>query len=104
MSLCSVQPRPGGVDPGPLDLLGDHQVVAEVVDAAAAVLLGHGHAQEAVLAGGWNRSRSTMPARSHSSLCGDDLGGDEPPDAVAEQIVLVVEQGAAHAADRTLAA
>jgi hypothetical protein len=32
------------------------------------------------------------------------LGGDEPPDAVPEQLVLVLEQGAPHVADRTLAA
>ena len=37
-----------------------------------------------------------MPARSHASWCGHDLVGEEAPEAVAEQVVLVVEEGAFH--------
>ena len=46
MSLCRVSPSPAAADAGVLQLLGDHLVVAEVVDAAPAVLLGHRHAEE----------------------------------------------------------
>ena len=38
--------QPGRVDPGPLDLLRDDDVVPEVGDAAAAVLLGRRHPEE----------------------------------------------------------
>ena len=47
MSVWRVRPSPGGRDACVLQLLGDHLAVAEVVDAAAAELLGDGHADEA---------------------------------------------------------
>ena len=91
------QAEPGGVDARPLDLLGDHDVVAEVVDAAAAVLLGHGHAEEPVVAGAREQRSVDDPGVLPLLVVGDELLGDERPDAVAEQLVLVVEERPAHA-------
>ena len=79
MSLWSVQPEPGGVDAGPLDLLGDHEVVAEVVDAAAAVLLGHGHAEEPERAGLREHLAVDDAGRLPLVVVGDELVGDERP-------------------------
>ena len=44
-------PEPGAADAGDGDLLVHRLVEPEVIDAAAAVLLGDGHAEEAALAG-----------------------------------------------------
>ena len=89
-------PEPGGIDAGGLDLLADHEVVAEVDVAAPAVLDGDRHAQEAVLAG------------SHEDLARDDLGlfpfevvrhdllVEPASEAPSEELVLLVEQIALH--------
>ena len=51
MSLCRLMPETGAADAGAGDLLVEHLVEPEVVDATAAVLLGDGHAEEAACAG-----------------------------------------------------
>ena len=59
--------EPGRVDAGGLDLLADDEVVAEVVDAAAAVLGRDRHAEEPVLARGRRTAREERSrASSHS--------------------------------------
>ena len=63
MSLWSVSPSPAPPTPDALQLLADDQVVAEVVDPAAAELLGDGHPEEA------------RGARLREQVAGDDAGG-----------------------------
>ena len=102
MSLCSVSPRPGAADAGALHLLADDQVVAEVVDPAAAVLLGHGHARGTRRRRpSVNSSRGTMPAVLPLEVVRRDLPLDEGAEALAEQVVLVGEERAAHGAEDT---
>ncbi len=92
----------GGADARVLQLLADHLVVAEVVDAAAAVLLGHGHAEEPRGARRWRTARAARcPASFHSRWWGVDLPLDERPEALAEQVVILGELRAAHADEVT---
>ena len=91
------EPEPGTADAGGLDLLADHQVVAEVVDAAAAVL-----------ARGWpcRGSRARRPRRrargarcrprSHSRWWGTTSLSSQRAEAGAEGLVLVVEEVTSH--------
>src|SRR6185312_4932498 len=83
-------------DAGPRRLLTEHDVEPEVVDAASAVPLGDGHAQEA---GGPRRQEDlarhdavALPLR----VVRDDLLLQESAEAVPECLVLVLEQVAAH--------
>ena len=92
--------QPGGVDARTLDLLGDDQVVAEVVDAAPAMLVGRGHAEEAVGAGAGEQRPVDHAGPLPLVVVGRHLGGDEARDAVPEQLVLVVEEGALHGGRR----
>ena len=52
------QPEPGAADAGGRQLLGEHDVEAEVVGAAAAPLLRDGHPEEPVAAGGARTPRA----------------------------------------------
>ena len=75
-------------------LLGDDHVVAEVGIAAAAVLLGHRHAEKALLAG-----LQPDPAVDDLVLfpllvVRRDVPIQKRPVGLAEQIVLGLEQGA----------
>src|SRR5690606_16485546 len=94
-------PQAAAGRPGALDLLGDDEVEAEVVDARTAVLLGHGHAEEARGAGGEEQLTGHLALPLPRLVVGGDLLLDERPEAGPEQLVLLVEQRAAHASDRS---
>ena len=98
MSVWSVSPSPAAADAGVLQLLADHLVVAEVVDAAAAVLLRDGHAQEPGGAGGREQLAGHDARLVPLEVVRRDLPLDERAEAVAEQIVVLGELRAAHAA------
>jgi hypothetical protein len=85
-----------GVYPGGLDLLADHEVVAEVVDPAAAVLLGHCHAQEPVTAGLAEHLAVDDARLLPLEVVRDHLLVEELAEAGPEEVVLLVEQRAAH--------
>ena len=89
----------GGVHARPLDLLGDDDVVPEVAHAAAAEVLGHGHAEEALRTRLGEEVAVDDPRSLPLVVVRDELLGDEPPHRVAEQLVLVVEQRALHRPD-----
>ena len=101
MSLCSVRPRPAAADAGVLQLLGDHQVEAEVVDPAAAELLGDGHAEEAGGAGLGEEVAGHDAGVVPLEVVGRDLALDERAEALAEEVVLVGELRAPHGAEVT---
>ena len=88
--------EPGGVDVGPLQLLGDDDVEAEVLDAAPAELLGHLHAEEAVGAGDGEQPAVDDPVGLPPLEVGHGLALEERPEGGAELLVGVVEQGAVH--------
>ena len=75
-----------------------HQVVAEVVDAAAAVLLGHGHAEEAAGAGlGEQLAVDDAGALPRARGAGTISLSTNCRTLVAEELVLLLEDRAAHA-------
>ena len=90
MSLCRPQPmplyRPGG------GLLGDDAVVAEVGVAAAAVLLGHVHAEEALLAGFQPDAAVDDLVLLPLLVERRDVAIEECPVRLAEQVVLGLEE------------
>ena len=90
------QAEPGGVDVGPLQLLGDHDVEAEVLDPAAAVLLGDLDAEEAVGAGDGEQLAVDDPVGLPAWRVGHGLALEERAERRAELLVGVVEQGASH--------
>ena len=95
--------EPGGADARVLQLLADHLAVAEVVDAAAAVLLGHGHAEEPGGAGGGEQLARHDARLVPLEVVRRDLPLDERPEALAEQVVVLGELRAAHGAEVTSA-
>ena len=84
-----------------LQLLGDHLAVAEVVDPAAAELLGHGHPDEA------RGARLLEEVARHDAgvvpleIVRRDLALDERVEALAEQVVFLGEVRAPHDAEVT---
>ena len=85
------QAEPGGADACVLQLLAEHLVVAEVVDAAAAELLGHGHAEEAGGAGLGEQLAGHEARLVPLDVVRRDLALDERLDALAEQLVVLGE-------------
>ena len=81
---------------GALDLFADHEVVAKVVDATAAVLLGHGHTEEPVRTGSKEQLARDGAGGLPFEVVRRDLLVDECPERLAEQVVLVGEQRSLH--------
>ena len=82
MSLCSVSPSPARVDPGPLDLLArSRRCSGSPPRRRRRSASGTAMPRKPWAPAFANSSRSTMPACSHASWCGDDLLGDERADA-----------------------
>ena len=75
-------------------LLGDDRVVPEVRVAAAAVLLGHRHAEEALLAGLEPHTAVDDLRLLPFLVMGRDVAIEEGPVGLAEQFMLGLEQGA----------
>ena len=96
MSLCSEMPRPGRAHARCLPGLGEHLVVAEVVDAAAAVLLGRCHREEPGCAGLGEQlvghDARGVPLRAERR----HLALDERRDARSEQLVVGGEVRPSH--------
>ena len=86
----------GGVDVGVLQLLGDDDVEAEVLDPAAAELLGHLHAEEPVGAGDPEQRAVDDALGFPPVVVGHRLALEERAERGAELLVGVVEQRAAH--------
>ena len=83
MSLWSVMPEPGAADAGPLDLLADDEVVAEVVDPAAAVAPRARPCPRKPCSPAWRNSVAGDDAGRAPTRrwCGHDLLVDELPDS-----------------------
>jgi hypothetical protein len=89
-------PQVDGADAHALRLFAQYHVEAEVVDARAAVLLGHRHSEEAVL----TRLGEHLPGHEAFSLpllvVRSDLPLQKRAPTRAEIVVLVVEDSATH--------
>ena len=81
-----------------LDLFVDHQVVSEVVDSPAAVLLGDRHAQEAMTAGGGKQVVGDDAGRFPFELVRHHFLVQPGPKARAQRLVLVLKNRALHVA------
>ena len=100
MSLCSMRPRPARPTPAQRTSSPITPVEAEVVDAAAAVLLGHGHAEEAGRARlGEQLARHDAGLAPTASWCGTISRSTKRAEAVAEELVVFAELMAAHASE-----
>ncbi len=107
MSVCTRHPQADAADRRALGLFADHQVEAEIIRARAAVRLGHGHAQEAALAGQFvDLARHDLRALplAVAALLADHLALQERTKARAEVFVYVLVQAASHAARDTTGA
>jgi hypothetical protein len=83
-------------DAGGLDLLVDHEVVAEVVDAPAAVLLGDRHAEEAVLTGLGEEVVRHDAGLLVFEVVRHDLVVEPPAEALTQRLVLFFEDVSFH--------
>ena len=97
MSTTSPAPTSAGATCARDGLLGEDQVVAEVVDPRAAVLLGHAEAERAERA----ELREELARHDAGALplgiVRHDLLLDERADGLAVELVVFVEQVASHA-------
>ena len=94
------QPEAGGVDVGPLQLLGDDDVEAEVLDAPAAELLGHLHAEEAVGPGDAEQLAVDDPGGLPLGVVRHGLALEERAERRPELVVDVLEERAPHRSER----
>jgi hypothetical protein len=77
-------------------LLGHHGVEPKVGHATPAVLGGMAIPMNPRLAASTKSDRSTTPCGLPFGVVGDDLGVDEIPDALSEELVVLCVQRASH--------
>ena len=94
--VVEAHPETGATDAGHLDLLVDDLVVPEVVGAAAAVLLGQVHPDEAVPTRLDEHVVGDDPGRLPLEVVGDDLLVEPGAEARPQPVVLLFEQRAFH--------
>ncbi len=91
MSLCRLSPSPVPLMPAARDLLVQDLVEPEVVDPAAAVLLRHGHAEEAAAAGlGEDLARADAGPLPVEEVRHDLLLGERAERLAEGEVVVVV--------------
>ena len=96
MSLCRVSPRPEPATPTAWISSLSTRLYRKSGDATAAVLLGHGHAEEPVLAGPGEQVMGHGTVALPLLMVGRDLDVEPAAHAGPELLVLVVEEIALH--------